>query len=197
MRRVMLASAVALVVAAVAFTASCGGKSPANPTGTGNLSMMITDSPFTDAKAVFVTFSEVKVSTDGTDWQTINFADSATSRTCDLKKLTDGAQDVLGVGTLLAGHYTQVRLVVSGATVYFDNESTGATACAATLPVPDGASAPITIPSGVVKLNREFDVPEAGATTMLLDFKGDQSLLHETGSGVYMMRPVISVVSVQ
>jgi hypothetical protein len=47
-----------------------------------------------------------------------------------------------------------------------------------------------------VKLNRQFDVPAGGATTILLDFDGDRSI-HETGNGRYMMRPVIAVVSVQ
>ena len=57
-------------------------------------------------------------------------------------------------------------------------------------------SASVTIPSGEVKLNRAFDVPEGGATTVTIDFDGEKSV-HETGSGEYMMSPVISVVSVQ
>jgi hypothetical protein len=47
-----------------------------------------------------------------------------------------------------------------------------------------------------VKLNREFDVPAGGSTAMLLDFDGDRSIL-QTGTGSYMMRPVIAVVSVK
>ena len=89
------------------------------------------------------------------------------------------AQDVLGTGTIAAGHYTQVRLVVSSATI----------------PTPLENFAQVTIPSGEVKLNREFDVPTAIATTMLPDFKGDQSV-SLTGSGNYMKGPVIAVVSV-
>jgi hypothetical protein len=88
-----------------------------------------------------------------------------------------------------------VRLVVSSAAIYFDNPSSGP-ACATTIPAPAGHFAQVTIPSGEVKLNREFDVPAAGATTMLVDFKGDQSV-NLTGSGTYMMSPVIAVVSVQ
>src|SRR6478736_1547278 len=101
-----------------------GGASPV----TGSLAIRITDSPFSDAKALLVTFSEVNVHrTDGDSWQTIPFA-SGSRRTCDLKKL-QGPTDVLGVGSLAAGHYTQVRLVVSSATIYFDNASSGP-ACA-------------------------------------------------------------------
>jgi hypothetical protein len=158
--------------------------------------MMIKDAPFSDAKALLVTFSEVSAHASGGDWKTLPFAGTPapTTRTCDLKKL-ETAQDVLGTGTLVAGHYTQVRLVVSSAAIYFDNPSSGP-ACATTIPAPAGNFAQVTIPSGEVKLNREFDVPAAGATTMLVDFKGDQSV-NLTGSGTYMMSPVIAVVSVQ
>ena len=103
--------------------------------------------------------------------------------------------DSLGVGSLTTGKYTQVRLVVSEAKLFFDNPSVG-DACAAAIAAPAGASAMVEIPSGEVKLNRGFDVAEAGATMMLLDFDGDRSI-RETGNGRYIMSPVIAVVSVQ
>lgn len=189
--------AVLAVCSAVAL-ASCGDtRSSTGPSGmNGTLNVRITDSPFSDAKAVLVTFSEVSVHKSGeseSSWSTVPFAGGATTRTCDLKKL-EGPQDILGVGTLTAGHYTQVRLTVSSASLYFDNASTGS-ACSATIAAPAGANASLTIPSGEVKLNREFDVPAGGSTTMTLDFKGDASI-HQTGNGRYMMGPVITVTSV-
>ncbi|OFW14868.1 MAG: hypothetical protein A3H29_14480 [Acidobacteria bacterium RIFCSPLOWO2_02_FULL_67_21] len=156
---------------------------------------MLKDSPFSDAKSVFVTFSEVTAHRDTeSDFTKLPFAGDATARTCDLKKL-ETAQHILGIGTLPAGHYTQVRLVVASATIYFDNAATG-DACAPTIAAPAGRSAPLDIPSGEVRLNRQFEVPASGATTMLLDFDGDRSI-RETGNGRYMMSPVISIVSVQ
>ena len=167
-----------------------------SPSGNGRLSLMIKDSPYSDAKALLVTFSEVTAHRDGEGGFTkLPFGDvTATSRTCNLKKLVD-SQDVLGVGSLPAGHYTQVRLVVSSATLYFDNPADGP-ACATTIPVPAGRSASIDIPSGEVKLNREFTVADTGALTMLIDFDGDKSVT-ETGNGKFRMTPVIGVVSVQ
>lgn len=177
-----------------------GATSPAN----GSLAINITDSPFSDAKALLVTFSEVKAHrTDGDSWETIPFA-SGSSRTCDLKKL-QGPTDVLGVGALPAGMYTQVRLVVSSASIYFDNPSSGP-ACAPSIAAPAGGNALVDVPSGEVILNHEFTIT-GGATTMLLDFDGDQSV-KETGSGnnsgrgnssntKYIMTPVIRIVSVQ
>ena len=86
-------------------------------------------------------------------------------------------------------------VVVSSASIYFDNAAAG-DACAASIAAPAGRSASLEIPSGEVKLNRPFDVPEAGTTTMLLDFDGDRSI-RETGNGRFMMSPVIAVVSVK
>ena len=181
-----------------------GGSGGSNGNASGTLAIHITDSPFSDAKALLVTFSEVSVHrADPGEWRTLPFA-SGSMRTCDLKKL-NGATDVLGVGSLPAGKYTQVRLNVSSAVIYFDAASAGP-ACAPAIAPPPGDNAPVEIPSGEVKLNNEFTVT-GNATTMLLDFDGDKSI-HQTGggngngngngkNGKYMMSPVVRVVSVQ
>jgi hypothetical protein len=185
------------VLAGVAFTLACSGNSsPTSPSSAagGTLRLMLKDSPYTDAKSVLVTFSEVTAHRAGEGGFTrLPFAGDASSRTCDLKKLVD-AQDVLGVGTIPEGHYTQIRLVVSSAALYFDNVAAGP-ACAAAMAAPAGRSATMEIASDTVRLNREFTVGTSGATTMLVDFDGDKSI-HETGNGRYRMSPVISVVSV-
>ena len=185
------------VLAAVSM-AGCGSNSPTTPSGsdgapTGRATIMLQDSPFSDAKAVLVTFSEVSVHMSGGAFVTLPFASGGSSRTCDLKKLV-GAQDVLGTGPLAPGHYTQIRLVVSGAVIYFDNASSG-TACATTMGAPAGRNAAVDVPSGDLKLNREFDLTTA-QTTITLDFDGDRSI-KQTGNGKYMMNPVVSVVSVK
>src|SRR5687767_6922506 len=157
---------------------------------------MITDSPYSDARALLVTFSEVTAHRAGEGGFTrLPFGDTtATARTCDLKKLVD-RQDLLGVGPLPEGHYTMVRLVVSSATLYFDNASDGP-ACSNAITAPLGRSATLEIPSGEVRLNRPFDVAEGGGLTMLIDFDGERSVT-ETGNGRFRMTPVIGVVSVQ
>ena len=180
---------------ACSMALACGSDSPTSPSNSGTMRVMLRDTPFSDAKSVLVTFSEVTAhrSTEA-DFSKVPFAGGATSRTCDLKKLQT-AQDLLGTGPLAAGQYTQVRLVVSSAAIYFENAASG-DPCAATIAAPEGRSAALEIPSGEVKLNRQFTVPDGGTTTMLLDFDGDQSI-RETGNGRYMMTPVIAVVSVQ
>ena len=175
-------------------TAACSD-SPSSPSlSGGNFNLRMRDTPFTDAKAVLVTFSSVRAHRSDSDWTVVPFINAATTRTCDLKKL-ETSEDVLGSAGLPTGHYTQVRLVVQSTTLFFDNTATGP-ACASAITPPAGASAPVDIPSGEVKLNREFDITSSSSmTTMLIDFDGNQSI-HLTGNGRYMMSPVISVLSV-
>jgi hypothetical protein len=164
--------------------------------------MRITDSPFSDAKSVLVTISELQVHREDAEWQTIPFPDDAATpaieaeRTCDLKKL-QGPVDILGGGLLTAGHYTQIRLVVKKAVIYFDvAPDPAAPACTAVEPVLTSTNmANVTIPSGEVKLNRGFDLATDGTTTITLDFDGDKSI-RQTGTGTYMMSPVIAIKQV-
>jgi hypothetical protein len=172
--------------------------SPTGPSGaSGTLNVMLKDSPFNDARAVLVTFSKVSAHKD-TDadgaWTDLTFAGGGDRRTCDLKKL-ETAQDLLGVGTLAEGHYTQIRLVVASAKLDLTNAS-ALTPCAPGVTEPTGTSAILTIPSGEVKLNREFNVRAGGTTKITLDFDGDRSIIL-TGNNSYMMNPVITVVGVE
>lgn len=193
------------VVAAVAVLA-CSSHST-SPSAASSLNVMITDSPFTDAKALLVTFNDVSVHASGGGWASLPFSpdsggQAVTTRTCDIKRLIGGAQDVLGTAPLAAGHYTQIRLNVASAQVYFTATTTGPDACVpgATMPLSDSADmgTPVTVSSGQLILNRPFDLASTGTTPtqILLDFNGDGSMM-QTGPGVYRMTPVITVVSVQ
>jgi hypothetical protein len=183
-----------VLLGALALGAVACSDSPSSPSDSvGNFNLRMRDSPFADAKAVLVTFSSVRAHRTDSDWTVVPFANAATARTCDLKKL-ETSEDVLGAATLPPGHYTQVRLVVQSATLFFDNASSGPS-CASSIAAPAGGSAPLEIPSGEVKLNREFDLTATTPVTMLLDFDGDRSI-HQTGNGRYMMSPVITVMSV-
>ena len=184
------------------MTVACGGgstpTSPSDPSGggAGSFNVRITDSPYGSAKAVLVTFSDVSVHRDG-NWTKLPFA-SGSSRTCDLKKLQNSHQDLLGGGTIPPGTYTMIRLVVQSATMYFDNSAASSTPCWQNTPEftpPGGASSPLTIPSGEVKLNGSFNLTSTAATTVLLDFDGESSII-QNGSN-YTMQPVVRIVSIQ
>lgn len=190
----MKRSTLVITCAAALSLFACGDSTTGPTNSPSTFTVLLTDSPFSDAKSLLVTFSEVSAHKADGEWTRLPFSGGASSRTCDLKKLTN-AQDVLGTGPLAPGHYTMVRLDVSSAALYFDNAAAGP-ACAATVATPTGRSAPIEITSGVVRLNRQFELTSTVTTTMLLDFDGDRSV-RETGNGHYMMTPVIGIVSVQ
>lgn len=181
------------------MTVACGGgstpTSPSDPSGggAGSFNVRITDSPYGSAKAVLVTFSDVSVHRDG-NWTKLPFLNGST-RTCDLKKLQNSAQDLLGGGTIGPGTYTMIRLIVQSARIYFDNSAVSSTPCAASIDPPAGASSPLTIPSGEVKLNGSFNLTSTAATTVLLDFDGESSII-QNGSN-YTMQPVVRIVSIQ
>jgi len=106
-----------LAFALVLATFACNSVSgPSGPTGT--LNLRLTDSPFTEADAVLVTFRGVRAHRSESDWTAVPFADAtAVTRTCDLKKL-QAAEDILGTGPLVAGQYTMIRLVVESAKLH-------------------------------------------------------------------------------
>lgn len=182
-------TAFTLALAAILTAAACGG--PSGPSGSARLNLRITDSPYTDAKAVLVTLSGVRIHSDVDGWVDVALAGGASSITCDLKKL-EGPEALLGASpTLPSGRYTQIRLVVTSAKLY-DAVSDGA-ACAATPPA-GNAGKDVEIPSGEVKVPQPFDLEDGETTTIVLDFRGDESIkIHPTGNGRHIMSPVIHV----
>jgi len=176
----------------VVLGAGCSG-----PSGqTGSLTVNLKDGPYADAMAMLVTFSSVSAHHADAEWQPLTFAGGVTTPlTCDLKKLVN-VFDVLGTGQLLAGHYTQLRVVVQSAALYSSPTPATDPACMANMPPPAGLIGNVEIPSGEVKLNRQFTIPEGGATKILIDFDGDRSV-NALGNGRFSMSPVISIVSVE
>jgi Domain of unknown function (DUF4382) len=192
-------SASVLAATALLMTVACSGSSPSSPSdpsapaGAGTFNLRITDSPYGSAKAVLVTFSEVAVHRDG-NWTRLPFPGGST-RTCDLKKLQNNAQDLLGGGSITPGAYTMIRLNVQSAKIFFDNSSSSSTPCAPSIAEPAGGSAPLTIPSGEVKLNGTFNLTSSAPTTVLLDYDGESSIVQNGSS--YTMNPVIRIRSIQ
>lgn len=174
--------------ALLALAIGCGG-SPTSATAQGNFRVMLTDSPFADAKAVLVTFSDLSIHSSGGGWTPV----VTTTTTCDLKQLQN-AQTLLGSATLQPGHYTQIRVTVATAALSLTTAAPPP-ACVSVSPTLPGSQS-IDVPSGQLIINREFDIPSGSTVTLTLDFKGDQSII-QTGNGAYKMTPVIAAVSVQ
>lgn len=138
------------------------------------LRVVIHDAP-ADVDEVWVEFSGVTASNEQLGWVTVSNA----TRAVDLLTLQNGAFEELGLGTLPAGHYDQVRLEVTRAWV-----------------VDGGVSYPLDVPSGSesgLKIAHGFDVLECGTTTLSLDWDVGAHL-QQNPQG-YKLRPVIEVDS--
>ena len=159
-------------------TGGSGGSSGPSTPGMARLTLAITDSPFEEADAVIVAFDGVSVHRSEFGWEDLPLL--ASPRVCDLKKL-EGPTDILGVATLPAGHYTQIRLSVVDAAIYFDSGPSGGAACGAIAPAA-GDVYPVEISSGEIKLNRQFTLEEGSNMMIKLDFDGDKSI-RENGNG--------------
>lgn len=150
--------------------------SPAN----GTLKINLIDAP-ADYDAVFVQVDSVQVHAAGSDstggWVTV----SSQPGTYDLLTLRNGLSALLVDRQLPAGDYTQIRLRLG----------TGNSVVVA------GESFPLTIPSGLrtgLKLNHPFTIESGALYEITLDFDAARSI-HQTGNGVYMMRPVIGTMA--
>ena len=145
---------------------------------TGTLSVRLVDSPAA-YQEVNIVVDRVEVHASGSDsssgWFTINDVPAS----YDLLTLRNGVSQALGDQKLAVGKYTQIRLIIgAGSNVVIDS-----------------ITYPLTIPSGFqtgIKLNREFEIAPDQVYELLLDFDVDRSI-HLTGSGDYMLRPVIRV----
>ena len=198
------------IVAGIAILGmiGCGGGSPTEPTGGGSsgsgsgsnsgsggtFNVRITDSPFGGARAVLIVFSEVAARDSGGTWRTIPLNGGTATRTCDLKKLTNGNQDLLGTGSLSTGSYTHIRLTVQSAKIFFDNGTTS-TPCAATIAEPAGAVYPLRLSPATGEVNGTYTVTTAGTLNVLLDFDADASI-KDQGGNVYDLIPTLRLMSV-
>lgn len=170
-------------------------------TPTGSLSLSLTDQPSDDGyKAVYITIDKIQIhkGNEGDDdqvaeedWETImDFG--VDDGTYDLLSLVNCNAAQLGVvDGLAAGHYTQIRLILSNEALvghpspnYVVYEGTD-------------EEVPLTVPSGYqtgIKLVKGFDIEEDGATELLLDFDVSESIHMANDSENLILQPTIKVL---
>ncbi|HSB31495.1 MAG TPA: DUF4382 domain-containing protein [Candidatus Sulfobium mesophilum] len=164
------------------FLSACGGGGGTATFSSGTLSVEITDAkPVlpTGVAQVFVTIDEVSVHSSGGQWVSLSMAQ--TPFTMDLLQFTSGrTTQLVPPATLAPGKYTQLRLGVQSAMIVTDT----------------GQQLPVTIASGDLKTDKNFnfDVTGGGAVTLTVDFDLSQSLI-VTGSGGYKLKPVLHLVN--
>ena len=143
--------------------------------------------------AVNVTVSKVRVhqSADATEndsgWSEITLNPA---RKINLLNLTNGVLDDLGQTSLPAGHYTQLRLVLSA--------NTGTTIANSVVLSGTTTEIQLVTPSAVqsgIKLINEFDVGAGEHVDLVLDFDASKSVI-KRGNGTYALKPVIRIIPV-
>jgi hypothetical protein len=128
---------------------------------------------------VFVTIDEVLVHKSGGGWETLHMVQ--TPYTIDLLQFTDGnRREFVPPVALSSGKYTQVRLSVVSARLRFKNDPND--------------EVELTIPSGNLKTDKNFDFDLIGGTAVdiTIDFDLSKSLVLEGPD--YKLKPVLHIV---
>lgn len=130
-----------VVLGITGLLSACGGGGSDSVAAQGTVQVKLTDAPACGFDNVYVTVSKVRINqsatasdTDG-GWQDITLD---TPKKIDLLTLTNGLTTDLGVKTLPAGRYSQVRLVL-------EKNTSGPSANSV---VVAGTSKPLSTPSG-------------------------------------------------
>jgi hypothetical protein len=110
----------------------------------------------------------------GESWLTLNMLEGA--ERFDLLEIR-GLEEVLAVGELEAGKYTQIRISVESVEVTFGDDE-------------EYQEAEVT--GGELKFVRSFDVVEGKTTILLLDFDAEKSV-NTTGQGRVHVKPVVKL----
>ncbi len=163
------------VIAAGIVAFGCGGGGGSSSGGglsggSGTMNIRLADAPDPTISSIDLVFNKLEAKV-GNQWPTIPLADE----TVNLLDLTD-ADMLLGSAVLPAGHYNQIRLFVSSATV---TDSDG------THDINLGS-----IKNTGIKVNINADLGANAVQTLLLDFNVDKSLIKQ-GNGQYRLQPVL------
>jgi len=160
--------------------------------GTGGMRLAVTDAPACGYEQVNVTVDKLRVHPSGdagagdAGWSDIVVSPP---RRIDLLTLQNGLVELLGETTLSAGHYSQIRMVLS------DNSKAAPWANSV---LPSGrAEAPLDTASGStsgIKVKLDTEVGDGQVVDVVLDFDACKSVVSAGKSGRYKLKPVITAI---
>jgi len=182
-----------LALSTLLLLVGCGGGGSATG-GSGTLSLSLVDSSLPGIQAVYVTVDHVDVHPQGGNWQTV----LTPQQTVNLLELVNGLQQDLGLTTLAAGPYDQLRLVLGSSPDAGLNLQGQPHPFASYLIDAADAVQELKVPSGLqtgIKLTGGFTIADGGTTDLVLDFDAARSVVIAGSSGQYLLKPTISVVS--
>ena len=178
----------------VLFLFACGGGGDSVSQGT--LSTSLTDTSTNEYQAIYVTIDRVEVHMGGNDngnWQTV----ANPEKTYNLLELVNGVRETLGIATLNAGHYTQMRLIIGKTPDQDLNIFSTQHPFANYFVDQNNEINELKIPSGMntgVKVVNGFNINENQTTELLLDFNAMHSVVKAGSSGKYLLKPTVKVL---
>ena len=178
--------------AVVALGALAAGCSSSVSPSTGQMAVVMTDSPIADVQSATVWVSRVYL-IGGGDSTGAKYTITSTPASYDLLSLQGGVTAALGTATIPTGSYSQMRFVVDSARITL----------AGGLTFPGGsATTTLTVPSGMqTGIKVTFDTPvqvTPGQTVLVADFDVSQSFVltgPSTAPTGAIFKPVIHATS--
>jgi len=180
--------------------AACGGSGGSDdgvvaaPASQGTLSTSLTDSSTDEYQAVYVTIARVEVHHDDNgSWQTV----AEPNKTYNLLDLVNGVRETLGIVSLDAGHYTQMRLIIGETADNSLNIFSLSHPSANYVIDLNGDDHDLKVPSGTntgLKIVNGFNINENQTTELILDFDAMRSVVKAGKSGKYLLKPTIKVL---
>lgn len=195
-----------LFFSGLAFLSGCDGSSSNSSSGSGKLSLYLTDVPSDRYQAVYVSIDEVLVHQgDGEDDATEDDADgwqvvAAPRATYNLLDLVNGAMKKLATSGLDAGTYTQMRLMLKDTPDNGDNLLGQKHPYASYIIDKEDAVHELKVPSGYqsgIKLVHAFEIISGLTVELILDFDAMKSVVQAGNSGNFILKPTIKVLGTQ
>jgi hypothetical protein len=178
----------------------CGGSGEGG--GSGQLKLNLSDSATDQYNAVYVTVDSIAVHSssmpdDDSDASWMTLPNLTLPRTINLLDLMNGVREEMGIATLPAGHYTQLRLILGSTPDSSINILSQAHPFANYVIDINNNVHELKVPSGFqsgIKIVGDFDVNANETTELVLDFDASQSVVVAGNSGKFILKPTIKLL---